>query len=179
MYDPLHEVCWHEAGHGVMAHIHKMDSKKIWVYQDSDGNWGGYHGSYRSSKEQNLDVLAAGLAGGLLYLKDIGERGNEKLVEYAFDQSFHDRKNYLLLQGEDGDNSSFYRWCEKRCLPVLEQKLDILHDMANELISYKQIGSRVFDAIIERRYITQDQRDDDNSIIKLCMRVMAMSSLAK
>lgn len=168
------ETCWHEAGHGVMAGIVGIETIGLRVYQKAaSGLWTGFRAGPSNINREKLDVLAAGVAGEMIYnhfVLGIDSKGNDgkSLFEIALSRGLNDMDDFNTINDRyNYSEVGFIAYTLSIAYDKLYESRHALNQMANELRDYRGIGRCVYAALMSGDAVTDKMRDMDQPVIAI------------
>lgn len=157
----LNDVCWHEAGHAIVAGLHGLSARRTVVRRtESDDDWVGFN-MLTGHPGSMLIVAAAGVTSELMRLNSalsqVDEAAIQKVLQGARDDQDKHRKYSELAQSRE----TFMETIKLRCWPALVANRNKVAALADELARYLSVGPLVHSAIMSGLPIEDDWRKAD------------------
>ena len=160
------DVCWHEAGHGVIAALEGLGTLRILVRENSamPDDWRGFRHGIGAPRVSIQNVASAGMAGELINKASSFATVTPSDLAMARSRASDDLAKYMATS--PGTNRrTFEQNVAGHCWKALSLNAKMHAALANELIDRKKVGPLVYAEIIMDMPITASSRAADDQYL--------------
>ena len=159
------DVCWHEAGHGVIAACNGLMTVCILVRENqAETDWNGYRRGTGGAPSSKLNVAAGGMAGQLIGKATTFDDVAPRDLDAARARSDDDRRQYDDLAGGKSQ-PSFEEKVAGDAWATLMERASLHRALAEELMKYHKVGPLVYAELIMGLTITEQSRQADEAFL--------------